>query len=241
MKKRLESIKPSAPGKIDHPVMFQQWNDLTFLHWPIDPKIVQLGLPKDLTVDTFQNNAWIGITPFYLSHLSAPVFPPLPWISAFPETNLRTYVIDQNGKRGIYFFTLEADRLLAVIGARIFYHLPYHWSDMNVAKRSNIVTYSGKRKKVKYFIEIEVGEKIVGKKLNEFDHFLTARYRMYTKVGRSIVVCQIEHEPWPLYKAKIKTLEQNITHEYSIFIVEQDPIVHFSPGVFVSIGSLEVA
>ena len=41
--------------------------------------------------------------------------PAVPWLSAFPELNVRTYVSPRDGKRGVYFFSLDAARLLAVL------------------------------------------------------------------------------------------------------------------------------
>ena len=99
--------------------MLQRWLKLTFLHWPYEPDVIRPLIPKQLTLDTFDGAAWIGLVPFLISGLRPPWMPVLPWISTFPETNVRTYVRGPNGDRGVWFFTLEADRLLGVMGARI--------------------------------------------------------------------------------------------------------------------------
>ena len=98
--------------------MLQSWETLTFLHWFYDPQIVRDLLPPDLQLDLFDGKAWIGLTPFKVVNLRPPLLPSLPWISHFPETNVRTYVRGPVGERRIWFFSLEASRLLAVIGAR---------------------------------------------------------------------------------------------------------------------------
>src|SRR5690242_3793866 len=104
--------------------MLQRWNNLTFLHWHYDPSVIRRLLPNELTLDTYEGAAWVGLTPFVLTHLRLGFGPPLPWISAFPEMNVRTYVQGKDGKPGGWFFTLEADRLAAVLGARLGYRLP---------------------------------------------------------------------------------------------------------------------
>src|SRR5579875_1898603 len=119
----LEHISPFAPRPVRWPVMFQRWTFLTFLHWPYEAEIVRKFLPHQLTLDTWDNAAWIGMTPFFLSNLRPPLVPALPWISRFPETSLRTYVRGPDGERGIWFFSLEAARLAAVFGARALYRL----------------------------------------------------------------------------------------------------------------------
>ena len=42
----------------------------------------------------------------------------LPWVSAFPELNVRTYV-HRDGVPGVWFLSLEASNPFAVAGARI--------------------------------------------------------------------------------------------------------------------------
>ncbi len=104
--------------------MQQTWKCLTFLHWPYDPTWVRPLLPSGLELDTFDNAAWIGLVPFEIHNF--------PGILHFPETNVRTYVVGRDGSRAVWFFSLDAARLLAVSGARAAYGLPYFWSRMRV-------------------------------------------------------------------------------------------------------------
>ena len=102
--------------RVRRPVMFQNWCSLSFLHWRCDARALQARLPTGLELDTFQQSGWIGLTPFRLTGLRPPGLPPLPWLSTFPETNLRTYVRGPAGP-GIWFYSLEAASALAVLGA----------------------------------------------------------------------------------------------------------------------------
>ncbi len=131
----MDIVSPFAPQPVRRPVMLQSWRWLTFLHWRYEPETIRRLLPSQLTLDTFEDAAWVGLTPFLLRNLRPPRLPALPWISQFPETNVRTYVRGPDGERGVWFFTLEADRLAAVIGARSLYRLPYRWADMRVERR----------------------------------------------------------------------------------------------------------
>ena len=49
----------------------------------------------------------------------------LPWLLEFPETNVRTYAVGPSGERGVWFFSLDASRLAAVVTARATYRVPY--------------------------------------------------------------------------------------------------------------------
>ena len=121
----MDLISEHPPYPVKRPVMYQNWESLTFLHRPLPPEVVRRLLPQGLELDTYDGAAWIGLTPFLLTGLRPPRVSALPWISRFPEMNVRTYVRGPDGERGIWFFSLEADRLAAVVGARLSYGLPY--------------------------------------------------------------------------------------------------------------------
>src|SRR5207253_347345 len=98
-----------------------------------------------------------------------------------PETNVRTYVLGPDGERGIWFFTLEAGRLFAALGARSLYGLPYRWSAMRVTTSRNAVHYTSRRhrpsKPARSQISVQIGESIHTSNLASF---LTAKFRLYT-------------------------------------------------------------
>jgi uncharacterized protein YqjF (DUF2071 family) len=221
--------------------MLQQWQNLTFLHWRYQPEVIQRLLPRQLEVDTFDGSAWVGLVPFLLCGLRVPFTPATPW-SRFPETNVRTYVKGPDGGRGVWFFTLEADRLLAVLAARVFYRLPYRWAAMQVRQCNEQATeYQSQRRqpfgRAHTDIAIERGERIVSGPL---DHFLTARYRLYTSFGQGIAFANIEHQPWPLYRGRVLRLEQDLVERSGPPPVRGAPVVHFSPDLAVRVGRLQL-
>ena len=221
--------------------MFQHWQNLTFLHWRYQPETIQRLLPPGLAVDTFDGSAFVGLTPFVLSHLRAPFTPATPWISRFPETNVRTYVTGGDGERGVWFFTLEADRLLAVLAARALYHLPYRWSAMRVRQRNpQVMEYQSQRKspfgEAHTDIAIARGERIAS---GPFDNFLTARYRLYTTFGRQIAFADIDHQPWSLHTGTVLQLEQNLVERSGVPRPAGEPTMHFSSDIAVRIGRLQ--
>ena len=222
--------------------MVQRWRFLTFFHWRYAPELIRARLPAQVTLDTWDGAAWLGLTPFLLTGLRPPFLPAAPWISRFPETNVRTYVRGPDGERGVWFFTLEADRLAAVMGARTTYRLPYHWADMAVEHRRQRVRYGSERKgptgPAKTDIEIEPGEPISA---GDFDNFLTARFRLYTMLGKRLAFAQIEHAPWPLHRARILRFEQTLIQQLNLPRPEGEPIAHYSPDLKVRIGRLKLS
>lgn len=236
------AISELPPYPVKRPVMFQKWRWLTFLHWRYQPAEIRRLLPGRLELDTFDGAAWVGLTPFLLKGLRPSFVPPVPWVSRFPEMNVRTYVRGPGGERGIWFFTLEADRLIAVFGARFFYRLPYRWADMRVRRSSDRVEYASTRKTLfgggSARILVKVGPPI---ETAELDRFLTARFRLYTTVGKRLAFAQIEHAPWPLRAAEVLRLEQDVVQASGLPRPFDPVMALYSPGVDVRVGRLELA
>src|SRR5438552_7817714 len=126
--------------------MLQKWLHLTFLHWRYDPALIQRLLPAGLMVDTCEGSAWVGLAPFEIRGLRPPGTPAIPWLSNFLETNVRTYAIGPDGSRGVWFFSLDAAHLLAVMGARLSYGLPYFSATMQLRWQGGVVSYTSHRK-----------------------------------------------------------------------------------------------
>lgn len=221
--------------------MYQSWNNITFLHWRYDPAVIQGLIPSVLEVETFDGSAWVSITPFLLENLRAPLLPALPWLSRTPETNVRTYVTGPDGKPGIWFFSLDIARLPAVFVARTAYFLPYMWSRMSIEVSGARLRYRGHRMwprgGVGYDIEVVRAGRPRGSSLRPLDHFLTARWRLFTLYGSLPGSASVEHEPWRLWGGRVVRVEQTLLAAAGIPDPQDDPVVHFSPGVDTRISS----
>jgi uncharacterized protein len=233
----------SCPFTVDRPVMRQRWERLTFLHWPFEPAVVQARLPAGLHVDTFGGSAWVGLVPFFM-RVGTGGGHRAPWVSDFCETNVRTYVRDGAGRAGIWFFSLDAARLGAVIVARTTYHLPYYWSSMRVAKRDNEISYTCRRllpgqRAATSRAWIRIGDRLTGGELAERDHFLTARWILFSAAGTRHRLARACHQPWPLHRAQVLTCDDGLIAAAGLPQPAGTPLVHYSPGVDVRIGAPE--
>src|SRR5687767_9359618 len=65
------------------PVMFQNWENLLFLHWEWNPAEIQKTLPPGLWVDTFEGKGYLGIIPFFMRDVRASFLPAIPGTSDF--------------------------------------------------------------------------------------------------------------------------------------------------------------
>ena len=227
-------FNPNPPHAVRSPIMYQSWSNISFLHWQYDGDVLQSRIPDGLFIDKFQGAAWISLTPFLLEHLRMPLMPPLPWLSRFPEMNLRTYVNGPAGP-GIWFFSLDADRLPAVVGARFSFGLPYHWADMQVVADGNRMHYYASRGgRARTNIEVETGPPFGNP--DELATFLVARFRLYSMHRGRLISVPVEHKRWPLHHARILNMEQTVTDAARLHVHDQRLQVHFSPGVHVRVG-----
>jgi uncharacterized protein YqjF (DUF2071 family) len=220
--------------------MIQRWHRLTFLHWRFDPAAVQRLLPPGLTVETHDGAAWVGLVPF-LMQVALPTRGPVPWASRFCETNVRTYVTDEAGRSGIWFFSLDAARLGAVVVARTTYRLPYFWGAMSAELEPPIIRYHCRRRwpgpyGASSHAVIEIGEPYQSDELRPLDHFLTARWALFSVSGSRRRYAVAEHPPWPLHRARVVDLDDELVAAAGLAPAEGPPLAHYSPGVEVKIG-----
>jgi uncharacterized protein YqjF (DUF2071 family) len=232
---------PDPQERVAVPAMLHTWKTMTFIHWRYEPADVQRLLPDHLVVDTFDGSAWVGLTPFVLANVRAPgIVVPVPWISSTPETNVRTYVVDPDGRRGIWFFSLDIGFLPAAAVGRGTYVLPYLWSDMAVEEEAGAVRYTGRRRwpqrSGSYQITVRPGEPYADGELSEFDHFLTALWVVHMHYGPVPAYIQAEHPRWPLARAHVTHLEQDVVESGGLPEPRGEPLVHFSTGVDVRIS-----
>ena len=190
---------PDCDAPVHRAAMVQWWDQLTFLHWRFDPEVVQRLLPRRLTVETFDGAAWVGLVPFFL-RVGLPRTGSVPWMSRFPETNVRTYVRSEDGTSGVWFFSLDAARLGAVIVARTTYRLPYFWSKMSVEHSGSTIAYQSERRWPKppghMSAVIEIGDRYQAAELTELDHYLTARWALFSAPRTGLRHALASHDPW---------------------------------------------
>ena len=216
--------------------MRQDWRDLTYLHWRYDPSIVQGLLPKGLEVDTFDGSAWVGLIPFSMRRIGLPHGPAVPYFGSFAEVNVRTYVCAHD-KPGVWFFSLDVDRLIPAVVARTTYRLPYCWGDTSHVRLGNrtetVIRRRWPDRVDESTIIIEAGGPRVA---DELDNFLSARWGLYSSTRKGLRYAPVDHEPWPLRDARLIRLDDHLVAAAGLPTPVGEPHVMCSDGVHVRIG-----
>jgi uncharacterized protein YqjF (DUF2071 family) len=221
--------------RVATPVSRQWWGSLTFLHWSFDPDVIQSHLPEGFTVDTWDGMAWVSMTPFLMTFRLGPL-PPLPGMGTFPETNLRTYVRGPDGRDGLWFFSLEAQSLPVVLGASALYGVPYKWADMQVDLGPSVRYRSRRRlgRTAGHDITVQVGAPC--EEPSALDHWLSGRWRAWTRIAGRCCTVPVEHPPWPLHEATLVSLDETIMAAAGLARPVDPPLVRHSPGVDAHLG-----
>ncbi|HXJ07707.1 MAG TPA: DUF2071 domain-containing protein [Candidatus Acidoferrum sp.] len=213
--------------------MAQVWHDLLFAHWQVDAVMLRRHVPASLAIDTFAGQAWLGVVPFRMSGVRLRGTPELPWLSAFPELNVRTYV-EVDGKPGVWFFSLDAANRVVVAIARAWFHLPYFRARMSCEERNGWIEYSSGRAHRGAACGVLYGRyrpagATFSPELGSLEHFLTERYCLYAADGKGhILRGEIHHAPWPLQTAEAELTSNTMADAAGIYLPSGKPLVHFA-------------
>jgi uncharacterized protein YqjF (DUF2071 family) len=182
-----------------------RWRDVLFENWPVAPAAVRARLPGALTVDTFEGDAWLSVVPF-VNDAVRPRGLPATLGLELPELNLRTYVTC-DGRPGVYFFSLDAEGLLGVLGARLLNHLPYYYARIRADAVGDRIWFDSRRRHPgarPAVYTASYGPDGVSFPAPEDDlaRFLVERYRYYTQAPDGTVrYADVDHDPWTLVRA----------------------------------------
>jgi uncharacterized protein YqjF (DUF2071 family) len=188
-----------APNGRRPQVMHHRWETLLFLHWRCAPSHIQSTLPPGLTVDTFEGEAFIGITPFFMRNVRLVGMPMFPGMSFFQELNVRTYAFDHMGTPGVWFYSLDCNRAMAVLGARIMAGLRYFHAHMS-GRRNTEVTFASRRRGTQ--LTARYRYRPLGNdrptEPDSLEFFLLERYFLfsYRRERRTLFRGQVSHEPY---------------------------------------------
>jgi uncharacterized protein YqjF (DUF2071 family) len=212
------------------------WRDVLFVSYPVDPDTVAPHLPDGLDLDTHDGRAYLSVVPFVIEDVRPAGLPAAIGLTT-PELNLRTYVtID--GARGVYFFSLDADDLIGVVGARLWNHLPYYYADVEYDPGRPTRFESRRRtpgaRPLRFRGTYEADGSAFEPGSGTVEHFLVERYRYFAEAGDGTVrYAAIDHDPWTLRPASWEITEAPVFAANGFEPPDSDPVVSHSRGVSV--------
>lgn len=239
-------MPPDPPG-LQRPVIFDQlWCDLAFLHWPVDPAAIARFFPSGSRPDVVDGVSYVGLVPFRMRRAGVLRNRPIPYLGDFLEVNVRLYSVDEHGRHGVVFRSLDCDRSVVVTAARAI-GVPYRnaaiqaagypaveghrIADMALGSRRwwTVRRRSGAHAR----IGVQVGAPVHP---TELEVFLTARWGMHSQLAGLGLWTPNEHPAWTLHEAEVTELEENLVAAAGI--QPAGPMLRplWSPGVRARFG-----
>jgi uncharacterized protein len=220
--------------------MRQSWDNLLFAHWTVPFNKLRALVPAELDLDTYEGNCYVGLVPFAMRNVRPRYFPSVPFLSNFLELNLRTNVkiprtaeSDSSAGGGVYFFSLDCNKAVAVeLGCKV-YQLPYYNSLMKLAVDGEWNHYQS--------VRLHAGEEQLGFKGSyrpigpvsysqpgSLEAFLTERYCLLLTHRGTIRRGDVHHTPWPLQPAEAKIDINMMAKKFDFDLTSEAPIIHYS-------------
>jgi uncharacterized protein len=243
----LQSVAPALPGRA---WIAQGWRDVVFVHWRVDVSAVQPLLPLGVRADTMApdgtddgSSTWVGLIAFRFVDTTFPIVGNVGSVGDFVEVNVRVYTVDDIGRRGVVFLSLDASKLAPAVAARAATGLPYHWARAEQRRGFDRVAYAMRRhgSRLRSRVDVRVGERI--EEPTALDTFLTARWGMHVArfdLGHPARFWPNEHESWPLHRASLEVLHDDLLGDAGLpmRLTELEPdSVLYSPGVTTRFGA----
>ena len=236
----VEPVSSDAPELTGSVMMNQSWRDLTFLHWAVDPEEVAHRMPPGVRPDTLDGVTYVGLIPFRMVGAGIARGPGVPWFGSFLETNVRLYSVDDTGRRGIVFLSLDADRAAVVVGARAVFGLPYRWARMRyrAQRRRALVRRAPAPARETNGTATSWSAQAARRQSTELDDFVSARWGLHVRWwGRTLYIPN-RHEAWPVHAAEVLALDDGLMASVGLPDLAARPPDHvaFSPGVHTEFG-----
>jgi len=230
------------------PAFEMDWRDVLFVSYPVDPEAVQPHLPDQLTVETFEGDAYLSVVPLVIANIRPAGLPAALGVTT-PELNLRTYVTCEDPAGGsetpgVYFFSLDADDLLGSAGGRLFNHLPYYWADIDYDPGSPTRFASRRRtpgtRSVRFRGRYEPDGDPFQPDPGTVQHFHTERYRYFTEAqDGTIRYATLDHDPWTLQPAAWEISENTLFAANNFDRPDSEPVVAYSRSLHVRASASE--
>lgn len=212
--------------------MSQQLRDVLFLHWPVPEAWLCGHLPPALELDLYKGQAWLSVVLFKARNTHLRGIPALPGMREFLQLNVRTYV-RYGMRRGVYFFSMDANSRAAIEAASLGGFLPYRYSRVNMEKQGNQIQFKsshGKGVQDAEGIELFYRPQEELAELASVERWLLERYCLWTQPKGRLYRLEIGHPPWRIQYVKGEILRNTLAG----FLPEQlhrlRPIAHYSTG-----------
>ncbi|WP_440772461.1 YqjF family protein [Natronorubrum sp. DTA28] len=231
-----DGSSPAAPH-----VASMTWRDGSFLNWPVDPDALRSHVPDELTLETYDGDAWLSVLPFVLTNAGIRGSPPIAR-TAVAELNARTYV-RHRGDPGLFFFSIDVGSPLVAATVGRTTRLPVYHAHMRVGANDEGVAFSSTRSQTavgarprfdddqstaRFSATYQPDGDVFTPEPGTLAHWLVERRRFYAaEENRGVLSGEIAHDPWPLQPATVTIDENTMFVANDLPAPTGDPVVYY--------------
>ena len=231
-------------GSGERPFCLADWSRALFIHYSIDPAILQPHVTFPL--DLFGGKAYVSLVAFTQRNVRPRFTGGLgrlgrrfaarcaKWVAEHAFLNLRTYV-RHRGERGIYFLAEWIPNCLDRLIGPATYGVPYRLGraryeyDFDGNPIGGEVTAGGQA--FRFDADVDPAAPFAPA-ATRFDRFLLERYTAYTRRGSALRRFRIWHEPWAQVPASVTLRTTTLLDRAAPWLRAcRFAGAHFSPGV----------
>jgi len=238
----MASAATADPPPVSHPAFLTDWDTVTFVNWSYDREILSRLLPAGLELDLFEGKGWLSLVVFHAGNAHFPWLPPIASISNYQQFNLRTYVRSANGTPGVYFFSMDVDQPLLMLG-RLTYGVPYMLSTMEVVSDGDQLHYTSARRwggpGCSSDVRVRIGAPFTNSDMPPVAPFLADRWSLYAIMHAKVMRAAVAHQPWQLTQATVLNLNETLVEAAGIAPSSAPPVVFYAGSVSARIASPE--
>ena len=222
---------------------YQSWDNLLTCHWPLDPAVLRPKVPAELEIDTFDDQAWLGLIPMHMGTIRLRDVGGIPTEPHFPEINFRTYV-RYGGRSGVYFFHVDAGAPLVDIGARLFFHTPYEPAEVTYQPTADGGFTFRSHRILPPHQTFEAAFRPKGTPAacppGSLLEFQAERYSGFARtITGEIVRGDLIHDPWLLQEVDADITQNTILSCAGFDLPMAPAMVHYAPGVDVVLWTFD--
>lgn len=220
------------------PLLMADWDDVTFVHFAIEPALLQQNVPFEL--DLRDGTAYVSLVAFTQRHLRPRVGGRLAAILSAPLAgheflNVRTYV-RHGGEQGIYFLCEWIPNRLATWLGPPLYGLPYRLGrlayEYDRASGRCRHRISEGRANLAFDAAFDASTPPAPAAADSLEAFLLERYVAFTCCRRRECCFRVSHVPWLLRRAEIRMHDSMLLTEVGVDWAHATLIGgHYSTGV----------
>ena len=224
----------AAPPLPHRPVTQHDWREVVGLHWRVEPDRVAALVPPGTRPDEHDGAAWAGLVAYRFVDSTVPPLPRLGRLGTMTEIVVQLATVDDLGRQGIAYRSVDTQHLPAVLAARTI-GLPYVWARAGTRVRPGDVAHRTQRHRggAGSLVRVAPTDEVVapGPALE----FVTERWGVHAPSFGSTRWWRRAHEPWPLRAATVTRLDDELLAAAGLpGLVDREPdLTTWSPGVVV--------